>query len=89
MCPRRYINLISNGLANKMVDELWLNFFSPNIITKKSIEIFMWKLNKLHDVGMQSMGDKEIEKVIQNRLNFFIDGSLVHPCTLSTFSLYT
>ena len=88
MCPCKYINLISNGLANKMVDELGLNFFSPNIITKKSIEISMWKLNKLHDIGMQSMGDKENEKVIQNRLNFFIDGNLVHPCTLSTFPLY-
>ena len=72
-----------------MVDELGLNLFSPNIITMKSIEISMWKLNKLHDIGMQSMGDKENEKVIQNRLNFFIDGSLVHPYTLSTFSLYT
>ena len=72
-----------------MVDELGLNFFSPNIIIKKSIEISMWKLNKLHDIGMQSMGDKENEKVIQNRLNFFINGSLVHPYTLSTFSLYT
>ena len=48
----------------------------------------MWKLNKLHDVGMQSMGDKENEKVIQNRLKSFIDGSLVHPCTLNTFPLY-
>ena len=92
MCPRRYINLISNGLANKTVDELRLNFFSPNIITKKSIEIFMWKLNKLHDMGMQSVGDKENEKVIQNRLKSFIDGSLVHlvyfPCTISVIRLY-
>ena len=51
-----------------MVDELGLYFFSSNIITKESIEISMWKLNKLHDMGMQSMGDKENEKVIQNRL---------------------
>ena len=72
-----------------MVDELGLNFFSPNIITKKSIEIFMWKLNKLHNIGMQFVGDKEKEEVIQNRLKFFIDGSLVHPCTLSIFPLYT
>ena len=64
MCPRRYINLISNGLADKMVDGLGLNFFSPNIITKESIGISMWKLNKLHDMGMQSVGDKENEKVI-------------------------
>ena len=89
MCPRRYINLISNGLANKMVDELGLIFFFPNIITKESIKISMWKLNKFHNMGMKSVGDKENEKVIQNRLNFFIDGSLVHPCTPSTFSLYT
>ena len=75
-------------MTDKKVDELGLNFFSPNIITKKSIRISMWKLNKLHDMGMQYVGDKENEKVIQNRLNFFIDGSLAHPCTLSTFSLY-
>ena len=88
MCPRMYINIISNGLANKMVDELELNFFSPNISTKESIGISMWKLNKLHDMGMQSVGDKENEKVIQNRLKSFIDGSLVHPYTLNTFPLY-
>ena len=76
-------------MANKIVDELRLNFFSPNIITKENIGISMWKLNKLHDMGMQSVGDKENEKVIQNRLNFFIDGNLVHLCTFSTFSLYT
>ena len=71
MCPRRHINFISNGLAEKMVDELELKFFSPNIIARESIRISMWKLNKLHDVGMQSMGEKENEKVIQNRLTFF------------------
>ena len=48
----------------------------------------MWKLNKLHDMGMQSVGDKENEKVIQNRLKSFIDGGLVHPCILNTFFLY-
>ena len=88
MCPRRHINLISNGLAEKMVDELRLKFFSPNIITRESIRISMWKLNKLHDMGMQFVCDKENEKVIQNRLKYFIDGSLVHPYTLSTFPLY-
>ena len=75
-------------MADKMVNELGLNFFSPNIITKESIGIFMWKLNKFHDKGMQSVGDKENEKVIQNQLKSFIDGSLVHPCILSTFLLY-
>ena len=48
----------------------------------------MWKLNKLHDMAMQSMGDKKNEKMIQNWLKSFLDGSLVHPCTLSTFLLY-
>ena len=86
MCPRRYINLIYNGLVDKMVDEL--GFFSPNIITEESIRISMWKLNKLHDMGMQSVGDKENEKVIQNRLKSFIDGSLIHSCIFSTFPLY-
>ena len=75
-------------MTDKKVDELGLNFFSPNIITKKSIRISMWKLNKLHDMGMQYVGDKENEKVIQNRLKYFIDGSLIHPCTFSTFLLY-
>ena len=52
----------------------------------------MWELNKLHDIGMQSMGDKENEKVIQNRLNFFTNGNLVHFehffCTVSVTQLY-
>ena len=88
MCPHRDINLISNGLADKMVDELGLIFFFPNIITKESIKISMWKLNKFHNMGMKSVGGKENEKVIQNRLKSFIDGSLVHLCTLNTFPLY-
>ena len=88
MCPRMYINIISNGLANKMVDELGLIFFFPNIITKESIKISMWKLNKFHNMGMKSVGDKENEKVIQNRLKSFIDGNLVHPCTISVIPLY-
>ena len=32
----------------------------------ESIEISMWELNKMHHIGMQSMGDKENEEVIQN-----------------------
>ena len=79
-------------MVDKIVDELKLNFFSPNIITKESIRISMWKLNKLHDMGMQSVGDKENEKVIQNWLKSFIDGSLVHlvhfPYTISVIPLY-
>ena len=66
LCVHVYIlNLISNGLADKMVDELGLIFFSPNIITKESIGISMWKLNKLYDMSMQSVGDKENELSVQ------------------------
>ena len=75
-------------MVDKIVDELRLIFFSLNIITKESIGISMWKLNKLYDMGMQSVGHKENEKVIQNWLKSFIDGSLVHPCTLNIFPLY-
>ena len=39
-------------------------------------------------MNMQSMGDKGNEEVIQNRLKFFTNGSLIHFYTLSTFSLY-
>ena len=49
----------------------------------------MWKLNKVHDLGMQSMDDNENEEAIQNRLKSFTNGSLVHPCTLSKFPLYS
>ena len=66
MCPYMYVNHISKGLTEKMMDELGLNFFSLNIITMESIEISMWQLNKMHHIGMQSMGDKENEEVIQN-----------------------
>ena len=59
MCPYWYVNHIFNGLAKKKMDELRLNFFSPNIIIGESIEISMWELNKVHDMDMQSMGDKE------------------------------
>ena len=78
MCPRRYINLISNGLADKMVDGLGLNFFSPNIITKESIGISMWELNKVYNMSMQFVGDKENKRVVQNRLKSFINGNLIH-----------
>ena len=37
-------------------------FFSPNIIIGKNIGIFMWELNKVHDIGVQSLGDKENKK---------------------------
>ena len=61
---------------------------SPNIITKENIGISMWELNKVHNMGMQSMGDKENEEVIHNRLKYFTNSNLIHPYILSTFTLY-
>ena len=47
-----------------MVDDLRSKKISPYIIIKESIEISVWKLNKMHDIGVQSLGDKENKKVI-------------------------
>ena len=78
MCPYTCVNHIYNGLAKKKVDELGLNFFSPNIIIVESIGISMWELNKVHDIGTQSMGDKENKGVVQNRLKYFTNDNLLH-----------
>ena len=43
---------------------LMVKFFSPNIIIGKIIGISMWELNKVHDMGIQSLGDKENKKVV-------------------------
>ena len=51
MCSRRYVNHISNGLTEKMMDELELIFF-PKHHYWESIGISMWELNKVHDMGM-------------------------------------
>ena len=47
-----------------MMDDLGSTFFSPNIIIRENIRIFMWELNKMHDIGVQSLGDKENKKVV-------------------------
>ena len=60
------------------MDELGLIFFSPNIIIGESIGIFIWELNKVHDMSMQFVGDKENKRVVQNRLKSFINGNLIH-----------
>ena len=78
MCPYTCVNHIYNGLAKKKVDELGLNFFSPNIIIIESIGISMWELNKVHDIGTQSMSDKENKGVVQNRLESFRNDNLLH-----------
>ena len=61
-----------------MMDELGLVFFFPNIIIGESIGISIWELNKVHDMSMQFVGDKENKGVVQNRLKSFINGNLIH-----------
>ena len=55
-----------------MVDDLELNSLPPNITIEENIKIFMWELNKVHDIGVQSLGDKESKGVV--RLKYFIKG---------------
>ena len=52
-------NHISNGLVEKMVDDLMSTFFSPNIIIGESIGISMRELNKVHDIYAQFVSDKK------------------------------
>ena len=56
MCPYRCINHVFNDLVEKMVDDLWSKKFPQ---TWKIIGISIWELNKRHDMGIQSLGDKE------------------------------
>ena len=49
----------------------------------------MWELNKVHDIGVQSLGDKENKKVVYNLLKSFTKDNLVHLCTISIFPLYS
>ena len=79
------INHISNGLTKKMEDKLGLKNFSPNIIIGESIIICMWELNKVHDMGIQSIGNKENKGVVHNQLKSFINGNLLHPVHLAHF----
>ena len=58
MCTCRCVNHISNGLTEIGVDELELIFF-PKHHYWKSIGIFMWELNKMHNMSIQFVGDKE------------------------------
>ena len=55
MCPFQWFSWEDDG---------WLKIkkFSPNIIIGENIEIFMWELNKVHDIGVQSLSDKENKK---------------------------
>ena len=38
----------------------------------------MWVLNKVHDMSMQFVDDKENKEMVQNRLKSFINGNLIH-----------
>ena len=51
-------------MVKKIIDDLELNFFSLYIIIEENIEIFMWELNKVHDIGVQSLDDNENKKVV-------------------------
>ena len=35
------------------------------------------KLNKVHDMSMQFVGDKKNKGVVQNRLKYFMNGNLI------------
>ena len=59
-------NHISNDLVEKMVDDLRSKFFSPNIIIRKNIGIFMRKLNKVHDICVQFVSDKKNKGMTHN-----------------------
>ena len=41
----------------------------------------------MHDIGVQSLGDKENKGVVQ--LKSFTNNSFVYPCTLSIIPLYS
>ena len=67
MCPclRRSI---SNGLIEKMMDDIMSKKISPNIIIGESIGISMRELNKVHDIYAQFMSDKKNKRMTHNRL---------------------
>ena len=52
----------------------------------------MWKLNKMHDLGIQFVSNKENKEAIYNQLKYFTNGSFVHlvhfPCTVNVILLY-
>ena len=78
MCSRMYVKHVSNGLVEKMLDDLGSIFFSSNIITRESIGIFMCELNKVYDMGIQSVSNKGKKKVVYNQLKSFKNGNFVH-----------
>ena len=61
-------NYISNGLVEKMVDDLMSKKISPNIIIGESIGIYKRELNKVHDIYAQFISDKKNKGMIHNIL---------------------
>ena len=51
-----------------MVDDLRSKKISPYIIIKESIEISVWKLNKVHDIYVQFVSDKKNKRMTHNQL---------------------
>ena len=68
MYSHRCLNYVSNGLVEKMVDDLRSKKISPNIIIGESIGIFMWELNKVHDIYVQFVSDKKNKGMTHNLL---------------------
>ena len=62
------LNHISNGLVEKMVDDLMSKKNSQNIIIGESIGISMRGLNKVHDIYAQFVSDKKNKGMTHNLL---------------------
>ena len=43
----------------------------------------------MHEIGVQFVGDKKNKGMVWDKLKSFTKCSLVHPCILSTFLLYS
>ena len=89
MCLCKCVNHVFNSLVEKIMDDLGLNFFPQRSLLEKNIEISMWELNKVHNMGVQSLSDKKNKGFVLNQLKSFTMGSLVHPHTLGIFLLYS
>ena len=47
------MNHISNGLVQKMVEDIKINFFFPKYDQWVSIQIVTYELNKVHEMGVR------------------------------------
>ena len=96
MYPRKCVNHVSNCLVEKILDDFGSIFFPLDIITRESIEIFMWELNKVYDMSVQYVGNKEskmewfiINWNLSQKVALYTLVHLVHfNCTVSVIPLY-